>query len=145
MKTNYLTLNLSMKLTKKQMKTQWMKMKFFKYLSPRKQRIYNEMVEFQKELRQHGLAGSLCRIIHAQQEKINPTMPSEVAQKEMATATAATSVIKSEMIHTSAGPVQCITPIPMKEEPSEIHVTKIVDAYKDELPAVPDYMFHQTK
>ena len=72
-------------------------------------------------------------------------MLNEVAQKEMATATAATSVIKSETIHTSDGPVQCITPILIKEEPSEIHVTKIVYAYKDELPAVPDHMFHQTK
>ena len=50
-------------------------------------------------------------------------MPNEVAQKEMATATAATSVIKSEMIHTSAGPVQHITPIFIKEEPPEIHFT----------------------
>ena len=63
------------------------------------------MVEFQTELRQHGLAGSLHRVIHTQQEKINPPMPNEVAQREMATATAATSIIKSEMIHTSAGPV----------------------------------------
>ena len=63
----------------------------------------------------------------------------------MATATAATSVIKSEMIHTSAGPVRCITPIFIKEEPSEIHVAKIVDTYKDELPAVPDHMFQRTK
>ena len=69
----------------------------------------------------------------------------KVAQKEMATATAATSVIKSETIHTYAGPVWCITPILIKEEPSEIHVTKIVDAYKDELPAVPDHMFQRTK
>ena len=36
----------------------------FKKLPPRKQWIYNEMVEFQKELRQHGLAGSLHRVIH---------------------------------------------------------------------------------
>ena len=80
-------------------------MKFFENLPPRKQQIYNEMVEFQKELRQNGLAGSLHRVIHTQQEKINPPMLNEVAQKEMATATAATSVIKSETIHTSAGPV----------------------------------------
>ena len=67
-------------------------------------------------------------------------MPNKVAQKEMATATAATSIMKSEMIHTSAGPVWCITPILIKEELSEIHVTKIVDAYRDELSAVPDNM-----
>ena len=109
----------------------------FENLPPRKQCINNEMVKFQTELRQHGLAGSLHRIIHAQQEKINPPMPNEVAQKEMATATTTTSVIKSETIHTPAGPVQCITPILIKAEPSEIHVTKIVDANKDELPAVP--------
>ena len=105
------------------------------------------MVEFQKELRQLGLAGSLHRVIHAQQEKINPPMPNEVAQQEMATATAtaATSIIKSETIHTSAEPVQCITPILIKEEPSEIHITKIVDAYKSELPAVPEHMFDKAK
>ena len=45
----------------------------------RKQRIYNEMVEFQTELRKPGLAGSLCRIIHMQQEKLNQPMLSEVA------------------------------------------------------------------
>ena len=101
------------------------------------------MVEFQKELTQHGLAGSLCIFIHAKQEKINPPMPNEVAQKEMATA--ATSIINSETIHTSAGPVQCMTPILIKEEPSEINITNIVDAYKNELPAVPDHMFDKTK
>ena len=53
----------------------------FENLPPRKQQIYSEMVEFQTELRQHGLAGSLHRMIHAQQYKINPLMPSEVAQK----------------------------------------------------------------
>ena len=77
----------------------------FENLPSRKQQIYNEMVEFQKELRQHGLAGNFHRVIHTQQEKTNPPMPNKVAQKEMATATAATSIIKSETIHTSAGPV----------------------------------------
>ena len=72
---------------------------------PQKQQIYNEMVDYQKELRQHGLADSLHRVIHVQQEKINPPMPNDVAQREMVTATTATSIIKSEMIHTSAGPV----------------------------------------
>ena len=33
--------------------------KAFKQFPPRKQRIYNEMVEFQKELRQLSIAGSL--------------------------------------------------------------------------------------
>ena len=36
---------------KRQMKTHWMKMEVFENLPTRKQRIYNEMVEFQKELR----------------------------------------------------------------------------------------------
>ena len=77
----------------------------FETLLPRKQRIYNEIVEFQKELRHHGLPGSLHRGIHAQQEKINPPMSNEVALKELATATAVTSIIKSECNHTSAGPI----------------------------------------
>ena len=71
-------------------------------------------------------------------------MPNEVARKEMATATTATSIKKSETIHTSAGPVQHITPILIKE-PSEIHITKIVDAYKNELPAVLEHMFDKAK
>ena len=50
-------------------------------MSPRKLRVYNEMVEFQKELRQLGMAGSLRHIIHAQEEQINPPMPEEVARK----------------------------------------------------------------
>ena len=118
----------------------------FKNLPPRKQCIYNEMVEFQKELRQHGLAGSLHRVLHAQQEKINPPMSIEVAQKEMATATTATSVIKSEMIHTSAGPVWYVLhPFSSKKNCQKYMKLKIVDAYKDELPAIPDHMFQRTK
>ena len=103
------------------------------------------MVGFQKELRQQGLAGSLQCIIHTEQEKINPPMPSEVAQKEMAMATASTNIVKTETTTTSVGPVRCITPILIKEEPSEIHVAKIVDAYKNELPNVPDHLFIKTK
>ena len=72
-------------------------------MPPRKQRVYNEMVEFQKELRQLNMAGSLRRIIHAQQEQINPPMPEEVARKEMATATASATIIKTEMVPTSMG------------------------------------------
>ena len=44
----------------------------FDALPLRKKRIYNEMVEFQTAMRQFGLAGSLHRIIHGQQENINP-------------------------------------------------------------------------
>ena len=44
----------------------------FDVLPSRKKRIYNEMVEFQTAMRQFGLAGSLRRIIHGQQENINP-------------------------------------------------------------------------
>ena len=50
-------------------------------------------------------------------------------------------IIKTETIPTSASPIKCITPILIKEEPSDIHVTKIVDAYKSELPKIPDHMF----
>ena len=47
----------------------------FKQLPPWKQQcIYNEMVKFQKELRQLRMARSLRCIIHAQQEQINPPM-----------------------------------------------------------------------
>ena len=63
------------------------------------------MVEFQNELRQLGMAGSLRHIIHAHQEQINPPMPEEFARKEMATATASTTIIKTEMTSTSMGPV----------------------------------------
>ena len=59
----------------------------FRQMPPRKQRVYNKMVEFQKELRQLSMAGSLRCIIHAQQEQINPPMPEEAARKEMAPAT----------------------------------------------------------
>ena len=72
-------------------------------MPPRKQRVYKEMVEFQKELRQLSMAGSLRRIIHAQQEQINPPMPEEVARKEMANATASTIVVKAEATSTSMG------------------------------------------
>ena len=101
----------------------------FKQMPPQKQCIYNEMVKFQKELRQIKIAGSLRCIIHAQQEQINPPMPEEVAQKEMATATASTHIVKTETTTTTLGPVRGITPILIKEEPSKIHITKIVNAY----------------
>ena len=91
------------------------------------------------------MAGSLRHIIHAQQEQINPPMPEEVARKEMATATASTSVVKAETTSTSMGPVRRITPILIKEEPSEIHITKIVGAYQNELPNEPDHLFIQPK
>ena len=63
----------------------------------------------------------------------------------MATATASTHIVKTETIITSLGPVRCITPILVKEEPSEIHITKIVDTYKSELSDVPDHLFIRTK
>ena len=63
----------------------------------------------------------------------------------MATATASTSIVKTETMPTSAGPIRHITPILIKDKPSEIHVTKIVDAYKDELPNVPEHLFAKTK
>ena len=103
------------------------------------------MVEFQKELRQLRMAGSLRCIIHAQQEQINPPMPEQVAQKEMATATTSTHIVKTETTTTSLGPVRHITPILIKEEPSEIHIIKIVNAYKSELPDVPDHLFIRAK
>ena len=117
----------------------------FKQIPPQKQHIYNEMVEFQKELRQLGMAGSLRHIIHAQQEQINPPMPEEIVKREMATATALTSIVKTEITATPVGPVKCITPILIKGEPSEIYITKIVNAYKSELPTVPDHMLIRTK
>ena len=70
--------------------------KAFKQMPPQKQCIYNEMVEFQKELRQLRMACSLRCIIHTQQEQINPPMLEEVTQKEMATATASTHIVKTE-------------------------------------------------
>ena len=75
------------------------------------------------------MAGSLRCIIHAQQEQINPLCLKEVARKEMATATASITIVKAETTPTSMGPIQRITPILVKEEPLEINITKIVDAY----------------
>ena len=75
------------------------------------------------------MAHSLRCIIHAQQEQIKPPMLEEVAQREMATATASTHIVKTETITTALGPVRYITPILIKEEPSEIHITKIVNAF----------------
>ena len=63
----------------------------------------------------------------------------------MATATASTSIIKTETMPTSAGPIRHITSILIKEEPLEIHVTKIVDAYKSELPNIPEHLFAKAK
>ena len=69
-----------------------------------KKHIYNEMVEFQTAIREHRLSSSLRRIIHGQQENINPPMPPTVAQKEMATATAATGIIKLSVFLPHLGP-----------------------------------------
>ena len=91
------------------------------------------------------MAGSLKCIIHVQQEQMNPPMPEEIAKREMAMATASTTVIKTETTITPVGLVRCITPILIKEEPSEIYITKIVDAYKNKVPDVPDHMFVRTK
>ena len=117
----------------------------FDALPSRKKRIYNEMVEFQTAMRQFGLAGSLCRIIHGQQENINPPMPVAVAQKEMATATTATSIIKTEEVPTPAGPLRHIIPILIKEEPTETHVIQDPNTFKNELPPVPEHLFHHEK
>ena len=72
-------------------------------------------------------------------------MPVEVARKEMATALPASSITKTEVIETTAGPTRRITSILIKEEPSEIHITKIVDAYCSELPKVPEHLFANAK
>ena len=45
-------------------------------------------------------------------------MPEEVAQKEMAKAKASTHIVKTETTARALGPVRCITPILIKEEPS---------------------------
>ena len=117
----------------------------FNALPSRKKRIYNEMVEFQTAMRQFGLAGSLHRIIHGQQENINPPMPVAVAQKEMATATTATGIIKTEEVPTATGPIRCIVPILIKEEPTETHVIQDPNTFKNELPPVPEHLFHHEK
>ena len=119
--------------------------KAFDALPSRKKRIYNEMVEFQTAMRQFGLAGSLHRIIHGQQENINPPMPVAVTQKEMATATAATGIIKTEEVPTPAGPLRCIIPILIKEEPTETHVIQDPNTFKNKLPPVPEHLFHHEK
>ena len=117
----------------------------FNALPAQKKCIYNEMVEFQTAIREHRLSGSLRRIIHGQQENINPPMPTTVAQKEMATATVATEIIKTECISTSSGPIRRVTPILIKEEPSEVHIIQDTDAFKHELPSVPEHLFNQVK
>ena len=117
----------------------------FDALPAQKKRVYNEMVKFQTAIREHRLSGSLRRIIHGQQENINPPMPTTVAQKEMATATVATEVIKTECISTLSGPIRRVTPILIKEEPSEVHIIQDTDAFKHELPSVPEHLFNQLK
>ena len=72
-------------------------------------------------------------------------MPPTVAQKEMATATAATRIIKTECISTSSGPIHKVTPILIKEEPSEIHIIQNMNAFKQELTSVPENLFNQAK
>ena len=67
----------------------------FEDLPPCKQRLYNEMVQFQTELCQQGIAGSWRCIIHEQQEQINPPMPEDIARKEMATAIATSTITKT--------------------------------------------------
>ena len=114
----------------------------FEDLPPHKQRLYNEMVEFQTKLHQQDVAGSLRHIIHGQQEQIHPPMPEHVARKETATTVATATVTKTEVLLTPEGPIKCITLILIKEEPSEIHVTKIINAYKKEIPAIPEELFH---
>ena len=103
------------------------------------------MVEFQTAIREHRLSGSLRSIIHGQQENINPPMPTTVAQKEMATATVATKIIKTECISTLSGPIRRVMPILIKEEPSEVHIIQDTDALKHELPSVPEHLFNQVK
>ena len=115
----------------------------FEALPARKKHVYNEMVEFQAVMRQFGLAGSLRRIIHGQQENINPPMPEEVARREMATATAVVGIIKTEEVPTSTGPIHRITPILVKQEPSETHVIQDADAFKAQLPEIPEQSFMQ--
>ena len=63
----------------------------------------------------------------------------------MATTTSASVITKTEVLQTPEGPVKCITPILIKEELSEVHVTKIIDAYKKELPVIPEHLFNHTK
>ena len=72
-------------------------------------------------------------------------MPPAVVQKEMATATAATGIVKTECISTSSGPIHKITPIIIKEEPSEVHVIQDMNAFKQELPSVLEHLFNQAK
>ena len=117
----------------------------FENLPPHKQRLYNEMVEFQTELHQQGVAGSLRHIIQGQQEQIHPPIPEHIARKEMATTVAAATVTKTEVLQTPKGPIKCITPFLIKEEPSEIHITKIIDAYKKEIPTFLEEPFICTK
>ena len=117
----------------------------FEKLPPHKQRLYNKMVEFQTELHQQGVAGSLRCIIQGQQEQIHPLMPEHIAKKEMAIAVATATITKTEVLQTPKGPIKCITSILIKEEPSEIHVTKIIDAYKKETPTISEEAFIHTK
>ena len=119
--------------------------KAFEALPTRKKRMYNEMVEFQAVMRQFGLARSLRHIIHGQQENINLPMPEEVARREMATATAVVGIIKTEEVPTSTGPIHRITPILVKQEPSETHVIQDADAFKAQLPEIPEQSFMHKK
>ena len=63
----------------------------------------------------------------------------------MATATAATEIIKTECIPTSSGPICKVTPILIKEEPSEVHIIQDTNAFKHKLPSVPEHLFNRVK
>lgn len=80
-----------------------------------------------------------------QQEQIHPPIPEHIAKKEMATAVAAATITKTEVLQTPEGPIKCITPILINEEPSDICVTKIIDAYQKEIPTIPEEAFIGTK
>ena len=63
----------------------------------------------------------------------------------MATATVATEIIKTECISTLSGPICRVTPILINEEPSEVYIIQDTNAFKHELPSVPEHLFNQVK
>ena len=110
-------------------------------MPPRKKRVYNEMVEFQKELRQLRMAGSLRCIIHAQQEQINPLCLKKLLEKRW--------LLQQPQPALSKLKPPSLLWVQYEESPqylsrknhSEIHITKIVDVYQNELPNIPDHLF----
>ena len=109
----------------------------FASLQPHEQRIMNEIITFQEELKERfGLTGSFRKVLKTSLHDIHPPLPKPVAEKEM-------KVLYPDPIYvrTEAGPTRRITPILVKEEPDHCYITSDPRCFQNVLPAIPDHEF----